>query len=150
MSEDYRRILAVDPGTVRIGLALSDDMLWTARPLEVRKVKGVDLDVAYLVTKAKELDVREVVIGVPYRMDGSESRSTQKAKAFAAVLKVGLEPLGIPLTEHDEALTTWQADEKLKAKGLGPQERRKMIDAYAAAVLLQEVLDLRGTGTGSG
>lgn len=147
---DYRRILAVDPGTVRIGLALSDDMLWTARPLEVRKVKGVDSDVAYLVTKAKELDVREVIIGVPYRLDGSESRSTQKAKAFGAALKVGLAPTGIPLTEHDEALTTWEADEQLKAKGLGPQERRKVIDAHAAAVLLQEVLDQRGTGTGSG
>ncbi len=138
-----RRILAVDPGSVRIGLALSHDMQWRAKPLEVRKVKGLASDVAYLVTKAKELDVEEVIIGVPYRLDGSESRSTVKAKAFAAALREALAVLSVPLTEHDEALTTWEADEKLKAKGILPQDRRKVIDAHAAAVLLQEVLDQR-------
>lgn len=140
---ETRRILAVDPGTVRIGLAVSDDMQWSAKPLEVRKVKGVAEDVAYIVTKVREQDAGEVIIGVPYRLDGSESRSTEKAKAFAQSLRAALAEHGVPVTEHDEALTTWEADEKLKAKGLLPKDRRKLIDAYAAAVLLQEVLDQR-------
>jgi len=138
---ETRRILGVDPGTVRIGLALSDDMQWTARPLEVRKVKGLEADIAYIQTKVREHDVGEVVVGVPYTLEGGETRSTQKAKDFAAALRSALD---VPVTEHDEALTTWEAEEKLKARGLLPKDRRKMIDAFAAAVLLQEVLDQRG------
>lgn len=143
MSEP-KRILAVDPGTARIGLALSDDMHWTARPYEVRKVKGLAADLEYLLRKVSELDIGEVIVGVPYTLDGGESHSTRKAKAFAAALREALAETDVPVTEHDEALTTWEADEKLKAKGLSPQQRRKMIDAHAAAVLLQEVLDQRG------
>ena len=59
-------------------------------------------------------------------------------------IKCGLAACDVPVTEHDEALTTWEAEERLKAKGLSPQQRRKTIDAHAAAVLLQEVLDTRG------
>jgi putative Holliday junction resolvase len=135
--------MAVDPGTARIGLALSDDMLWTARPLEVRKVSSLAADLAFIAAKVKAHEVSEVVVGVPYRLDGSESRSTEKAKAFAAALRAALD---VPVTEHDEALTTWEAEEKLKARGLLPQDRRKLVDAFAAAVLLQEVLDQRGGG----
>lgn len=140
MSEP-KRLLGIDPGTARIGLAISDDMLWRARPLEVRKVKGLAEDLEYLRTKVAELDIGEVIVGVPYTLDGNESHSTRKAKAFAAALREALE---VPVTERDEALTTWEADEKLKAKGLSPLQRRKTIDAHAAAVILQEVLDERG------
>lgn len=137
--------MAVDPGTARIGLALSDDMMWTARPLEVRKVSGLEADVAFIAAKVKEHDVAELVVGVPYRLDGSESRSTEKAKAFAAALRAAVD---VPVLEHDEALTTWEAEEKLKARGLLPKDRRKFVDAFAAAVLLQEVLDQRNGGAG--
>lgn len=139
-----KRLLAVDPGTVRIGLAISDEMGWTARPLEVRKVKGLEADLEYLKRKVEELDVGEVIVGVPYSLDGGETWSTEKAKRFAHALREALAEIGVPVTEHDEALTTWEAEEKLKAKGLTPQQRRKTIDAHAAAVLLQEVLDVRG------
>ncbi|MCA9553737.1 MAG: Holliday junction resolvase RuvX [Myxococcales bacterium] len=139
------RLMAVDPGTARIGLALSDDMMWTARPLEVRKVSGLEADVAFIAAKVKEHDVAELVVGVPYRLDGSESRSTEKAKAFAAALRAAVD---VPVLEHDEALTTWEAEEKLKARGLLPKDRRKFVDAFAAAVLLQEVLDQRNGGAG--
>ena len=81
------------------------------------------------------------MVGVPYTLEGGQTRSTQKAKDFAAELRAALD---VPVTEHDEALTTWEAEEKLKARGLLPKDRRKMIDAFAAAVLLQEVLDARG------
>ena len=138
--DDKHRILAVDPGTARIGLALSDDMQWTARPLEVRKVKGLAEDVAFIAAKVAEHEVGELVVGVPYRLDGSVSRSTEKALAFAAALR---DAVSVPVLEHDEALTTWEAEDKLKARGLLPKDRRKLVDAFAAAVLLQEVLDLR-------
>lgn len=134
------RILALDPGTARIGLAISDDMGWRAKPLEVRKVKGRAADLDYLVRKVEELRVVEVVVGVPYTLDGGKSISTEKALAFAAELRARL---SVPVTERDEALTTWAADEKLKSKGVLPMDRRKTIDAEAAAVLLQEVLDER-------
>lgn len=133
-------MLAVDPGTKRLGLAISDDMQWTARPLEVWRAKGHAEDAEHVVEVARAHDVGELVVGVPYRLDGSPSRSTEKALAFVAALRAATE---LPVIERDEALTTWAAEERLKERGMLPRDRRKLIDAYAAAVILQEFLDAR-------
>ncbi|MEQ8981770.1 MAG: Holliday junction resolvase RuvX [Deltaproteobacteria bacterium] len=132
----------MDPGTKRIGLALSDDMQWTARPFEVWPSKGTDADVAHVFEVVRANEVGEIVVGVPYRLDGTPSRSTEKALAFVAALRAAA-PEGMPVTERDEALTTWAAEERLKERGMLPRDRRKLIDAFAAAVILQELLDER-------
>lgn len=144
MSEG-RRILGLDPGTKRLGVALSDDMQWHARPLEVWKLERGPGDIEHIRALIEEHDVGEVVIGVPYRLDGSVSASTERALEFVARVRVGVD---VPVTERDEALTTWEAEETLKAKGLLPKDRRGLVDAYAAAVMLQEVLDERGGAAG--
>ncbi len=131
------RLLGIDPGTKRIGFALSDDMRWTVQPLEVWKRRTIEEDVAHVRGLIEKHEVVGLVIGVPYTLDGNESASTARAKAFIAALKAGIPEVAI--RERDEALTTWEAESKLKA--LGIPARRELIDAYAAAVILQEELD---------
>ena len=137
-----RRILAVDPGTKPLGLALSDDLLWGARPLEVWLVRGTEADVAHILEVVAEHEVGEVLVGVPYRLGGGESASTERAKAFLEALRNAL-PRDVQLTERDEALTSWAAEEKMKEAGLSPKARKAQVDAYAAAVILEEVLEER-------
>ncbi len=137
-----RRVLAVDPGSKRLGLALSDDLGWTASPLEVWAKQGLAADLAHLVALVREHEVGEVIVGVPYRLGGGESASTLRAKEFLAAVRAALPP-EVQVTERDEALTTWAAEERMKAAGLGPEARKKQVDAYAALVLLEEVLEER-------
>lgn len=134
------RILGLDPGTKRIGFAVSDE-IGVARPLLVWVKKSKAEDLRAIRRVVEEEGITEIYVGVPYKLEGGESASTLKATAFLADVKAEFPEL--PVHEQDEALTTWEADERLKAEGLSPEARPKKIDAYAAAVMLQEVLDQR-------
>lgn len=134
------RMLGVDPGTKRIGLALSDELGMLASPHEVWLKKTLAEDVAHVAQVVREHGVVRVVVGVPYRLDGSKGPAAEKSLSFIAALRPVI-PAEIPVVERDEALTTWEAEAILKDRGLSPQERRGKIDAYAAAVILQEELD---------
>ncbi len=136
------RLLAIDPGTKRMGYAISDEMGVLARPLEVWKKKGREADLQHLLELIESYEVQVLVIGVPYRLDGSESHMTLKAKAFVEEIRAALPQMEI--MERDEALTTWQAEEILREKGVSLSKKKTLVDAYAAAVLLQEVLEERG------
>ncbi len=136
------RLLAIDPGTKRMGYAISDEMGMLARPLEVWKKKSREADLQHLVELIQSYEVKTLVVGVPYRLDGSESIMTQKAKAFVEEIRKALPQMEI--VERDEALTTWQAEEILREKGVSLSKKKTLVDAYAAAVLLQEVLEERG------
>lgn len=133
------RVLGIDPGTRRIGFALSDDLGWMAQPLEVWTRRTPAEDIEHVAALVRQHEVVRVVVGVAYRLDGSTGPSAEKALAFIAALRDALP--GVPIDPHDEALTTWEAETHLKARGLGPGARRGMIDAHAAAVILQEALD---------
>lgn len=135
------RLLAIDPGTKRMGYAISDEMGVLARPLEVWKKKSREADLQHLVELISSYEVKTLVVGVPYRLDGSESIMTQKAKAFVEEIRKALPQMEI--VERDEALTTWQAEEILREKGVSLSKKKTLVDAYAAAVLLQEVLEER-------
>ncbi len=137
------RILGFDPGTRRIGVALSDDMQWMARPLEViRKVnKGLDPVIARISALIAEHEVVELVVGVPYRLDGSSSSSTEMALRFVAALQEAWPDM--PITTRDEALTSWEAEQILRDRGITGRDQKALVDAYAAAVILQELLDVR-------
>lgn len=134
-------MLGVDPGTKRIGLALSDELGLLASPLEVWTRRSPAADVAHVVEVARSRDVVAIVVGVPYRLDGSRGPAADKALALVAELRAAIPE--VPVLERDEALTTYEAEKQLAARGLGPLERRGVIDAYAAAVILQEELDAR-------
>lgn len=136
-------MLGIDPGTKRIGFALSDGLGMLASPLEVwTRKKNPAEDVARVVRHVQEHEVVAVVVGVPYNMDGSKGPSADKALAFIAQVRPAL-PAGVVLIERDEALTSWAAEERMKELGLGPEQRRGKVDMYAAAVILQEELDAR-------
>lgn len=135
------RVLGIDPGTKRIGFALSDELALIASPLEVWKRRTPAEDIARVAELVRVHEVVRVVVGVPYRLDGSKGPAAEKALAFLEAVRAGVP--GVEIAERDEALTTWEAEERLKERGLGPLERRGMVDAYAAAVILQEDLDAR-------
>lgn len=135
------RILALDPGTKRIGLALSDELQRIASPLEVWTRRSEAEDLAHLRRLVEDHEVAELLVGIPYRMDGSESRSTERALAFARTLEAAFPAL--PLTRRDETLTTWAAQERMAELGVPPKDRKKRVDAFAAACLLEEELGAR-------
>ncbi|MEM7678530.1 MAG: Holliday junction resolvase RuvX [Myxococcota bacterium] len=145
MSEDHPsgRLLGLDPGTRRIGVAVSDDLQWFARPLEVirRSRKGLDQAVERLGTLIEELEIVELVVGVPYRLDGSTSASTEMALGFIEVLSKTWPKL--PIVARDETLTSWEAEQILEERGIKGRGQRDLVDAFAAAVILQELLDER-------
>lgn len=135
------RALGIDFGTRRIGYAVSDELGWVAEPLEVWARRGLELDLAHLLELCARHEIRRIVIGMPYHLDGRKGESAERAEAFVETVRRALP--AIPTETIDEALTSWEADERLKARRIKPEDRKRLRDAYAAAVLLQEYLDTR-------
>ena len=134
------RLLGIDFGTKRIGFAVSDEMGWGARPLEVYSRKDIARDLEHVKALARQYEVKRIVVGVPFKLDGSTGASAKRALAFIEALDGLVE--GVPVTTRDEALTTFAANQRLDEEGIrDPKKRREKLDAYAAAVILQEELD---------
>src|SRR5581483_1787254 len=129
-----RRVLALDLGTARTGVAVSDATATLARPLET-VAAGDHARIAALVD-AEEVGV--VLVGLPRNMDGSRGPAARAAEAEAAVLGAALP---VPVQLVDERLTTVSADRALRASGRGGRARRRIVDQVAATVLLQGWLD---------
>ena len=134
------RYLGIDVGRARIGLALADGVLRTARPLRVLERRGDVPDLAVIAEVAAEYEVTEAVVGLPLNMDGTEGGSAAFARRFAARLG---EALKIPVALQDERLSTFEAESRLRERGLSVKESRAQVDAEAAAVILQDWLDGR-------
>jgi len=132
------RILALDHGTKRIGVALSDETATIAQPLEFIPAEPF----AKVLQRIKEIviekQVREVVVGLPRNMNGTYGPAAESARKFAATLR---EALGIPVKTWDERLTTVQANRFLIEAGLRREQRKTKVDQSAAAILLQSYLD---------
>jgi putative Holliday junction resolvase len=136
------RYLGVDVGRARIGLALADDVLRTARPLRAVARRDEAATLADIAASAREYEVERLVVGLPLNMDGSEGPSARHARAFADRLSAAL---GIPAVLHDERLSTFEAETRLRDQGFSGKDRRSRVDAEAAAVILQGWLE-RGDG----
>jgi putative Holliday junction resolvase len=134
------RYLGIDLGRARIGLALADDVLRAARPLAVVPRRGDETDVHALRELAETYEVTRAVLGLPLNMDGSEGPSARMARAFADRLRAGL---GVPVELQDERLSTFEAESRLRERGLSAREMKGRVDAEAAAVILQGWLDGR-------
>ena len=135
--------LAVDVGSVRIGVARSDPGGVLASPLTVVRSGPGDLDA--LATLAASADAIEVIVGLPTSLSGREGAAAAGARSFAAELAGRLAP--VPVRLVDERFTTTQAHEALRRGGKDSRARRSVVDAAAAAVLLQAALDAeRATG----
>jgi putative holliday junction resolvase len=139
--------LAVDVGSVRVGVARSDPGGVLASPLTVvRSGRG---DVDELATLAAGADAIEVIVGLPTSLSGREGAAAAAARGFAARLAGRLAP--VPVRLVDERFTTTQAHEALRRGGKDSRARRSVVDAAAAAVLLQAALDAeRATGLPAG
>jgi len=138
------RVLGLDYGEKRIGLAISDELGLTAQALEVRQRQGRRADLAYLAGKAVELGVTRIVLGLPLNMNGSRGPAAEAAEGFGRDLTrvTGLEVIMV-----DERLTTAAATRNLLAMDLSRRRRREVVDKAAAALILQTYLDRAGSGT---
>jgi putative holliday junction resolvase len=139
--------LAVDVGSVRIGVARCDRDGLLASPLTVVRRGTGDLDaLAGLVREAEPI---EVVAGLPTSLSGKEGQAALSVRTFASALASRLAPLPVRLV--DERFTTSTAHDALRRGGKDSRARREIVDAAAAAVLLQAALDAeRGTGSPPG
>ena len=134
------RYLGIDLGRARIGLALADDVLRTARPLETLQRRGEAAELARLRQVVEAWEVSRLVVGLPLNMDGTEGGSARLARTFAARLG---EALALPVELYDERLSTFEAESRLRERGLSAREQRSVVDAEAAAVILQGWLEAR-------
>jgi putative Holliday junction resolvase len=132
------RILALDHGTVRIGIALSDELKMIASPLEFIPAEPFADVLAKLRELIREKEVELILIGLPRNMDGSYGPAAQKVREFADALK---DAIAIPLKTWDERLTSTQANRLLIAGGVRRDKRKEKVDGMAAAILLQSYLD---------
>ena len=133
-----RRILALDYGTKRIGVALSDEMGWTAQPLETYERRTLDQDIAHIQDLVRTHDVGRVVLGLPLRLGGEEGPAVQAVHQFLEPLA---EALPVPVVTWDERLTTVDAEELLIAADVSRKKRKGTVDRIAAAFLLQSFLE---------
>ena len=136
------RILALDPGTRRIGVALSDPSATIATPLETITAVGGRRAVEQVAALCRRHDVALVVVGWPRNMDGSRGPAAERAEAFAARLR---ETVPVPVELWDERLSTVAAERTLIEAGARRERRRETRDRVAASLILQGYLDARRT-----
>lgn len=134
---DRPRILGIDHGTVRCGLAVSDALGWMAHPLETVPAEQAPARIAELV---RQLPAAAVVLGLPLRLDGSEGPAAERVRRFAERLRPLL-PSETRLILRDESLTTVEAHSRLRAAGRRTHRHRPVIDQASAVLILQEYLD---------
>jgi len=134
------RILALDLGKRRIGLALSDELGLTAQGLETMQRTNIREDLAHLSELTATNNVSLIVIGNPMHMSGHEGRQAEHAREFGARLHAAS---GIPVEFWDERLTTVEAQRVLRESGISSQKRAKAVDRLAAVILLENFLDSR-------
>lgn len=134
------RILALDHGTRRIGVAISDEMKMIATPLEYIPAEPFADAVARLSEIVREKEVEMILIGMPRNMDGTYGPAAQKVKDFVASLQ---QHISTPIKLWDERLTTVQAHRMLIQGNVRREQRKEKVDKTAAAILLQSYLDSR-------
>jgi putative Holliday junction resolvase len=134
------RILGLDHGTRRVGVAVSDELHLIAQPLEYIAPAPFADFLARLKEILREKEVELILIGMPRNMDGSYGPAALKVQEFAAALK---DAVPTPLKLWDERLTTTQAQKFLIQGGMRRDKRKEKVDQTAAAILLQSYLDSR-------
>jgi putative Holliday junction resolvase len=146
------RVLGIDLGERRIGLAVSDPSGTLARPLKTIERGRADRDaIAQLRLVVAELAVEDcigsIVVGLPRRLDGSPTAQTARVEHMVALLS---KTLNLPVYTQDERLSSHEADARLAARERDWRKRKAKLDAAAAAVILQDFLDARPKGSESG
>lgn len=134
------RLMALDIGGRRIGVAVSDPEQTLARSLSVIERRSEQDSMTAIASLVEEHDVEKIIVGHPLLLDGTAGEQARRVEAYAAKLQ---EALGIPIVLWDEALSTSRAQEMMIEAGTKQKDRRTRLDAVAAAVILQDYLDSR-------
>ncbi len=134
------RYLAIDHGTKRMGIAVSDELKLIAQPLEFIPSEPFDRFLVRLKQILAEKQVELVLVGMPRNLDGTYGSAAQKVDAFIAELKGAI---SVPIQTMDERLTSAQANRVLLEARIRRSDRKDKVDKMAAAILLQSYLDAR-------
>lgn len=134
------RIMALDPGEKRLGVAMSDEMGLIAQPLETHSCSSPEEVVAHVRDLVVEHGVREVVVGLPIRLSGEPGRAAERVRGFIERLE---QHLDVPVVAWDERLTSKAAERMLIQANVRRSKRKGAVDRVAAAMLLQSYLDRR-------
>lgn len=132
------RILGIDYGNKRVGIAVSDAFGWTAQPLATLKMHGHQELLTEIKKYIKKYNVEEIIVGMPYNMDGSRGKRAEITQSFINFLT---KKIVLPIKLQDERLTTSQAKNILLEADVSRAGRKKVIDKLAAALILQSYLD---------
>jgi putative Holliday junction resolvase len=138
---EARRILGLDMGAKRIGVAVSDPLGITAQGLEVWVRRGRQADLDHLLQVGRDYQVQQIVVGLPRHMNGRPGAAAHEIMEFAGALG---EALGGKVIFWDERLTTAAAERLLIQADVSRRRRRQVVDQLAAVLILQSYLDSRG------
>jgi putative Holliday junction resolvase len=137
------KILGIDFGTKRIGIALSDGLMITAQGQESIMSKGTDEDIAKIKAIIEENGVTEIVVGLPISMNGTYSQKTTETLVFIDHLT---KAVNVPIKTWDERLTSRQAERALLEADVSRHKRKQLSDRLAAQLILQSYMDCRKKG----
>lgn len=132
-----KRIVALDVGDRRIGIAVSDPLGITAQPLETYTRVGYGPDARHIAQIAKQYETDQILCGLPRNMDGTQGFQVDKVRAFAEKL----EEHGLVVSYYDERMTTMLAEGALLEANMRRDDRKKKVDMVAAVMILQSYLD---------
>ena len=136
------RIMGLDYGSRRIGVALSDELGLTAQPLATVERRNREQDMEAIARLVGAHGVEKIVVGYPVRLDGTEGIQCDKVNRFARRLEARF---GLPVVKWDETLSTRTAEEILAASHVRREKRKKVVDRMAAGIILQGYLDSLGS-----
>jgi putative Holliday junction resolvase len=139
--------LGIDYGDRKIGLAVSDQLEITAQPLSIYRRKTEKEDAAYFKGVVSEYEIKEVIIGLPLRMDGSSGTRAEKTREFARWLG---QVLNLPIHFWDERLTTKQATKVLSRQKIPPRAKKELEDQVSAVIILSTYLESKRAGSNAG
>jgi putative Holliday junction resolvase len=134
------RALGLDVGSKTIGVAVTDEAGVAAHPVKVIPRGGIDSDVSTIQTLVGELDIKDIVVGMPFELTGRIGHRARRVQEFTSALRARL-PASVELHEQDERFTTAEAARVLLDADLSRQKRKAVIDQQAAALILQAWLD---------
>lgn len=132
------KVLGLDYGEKRIGVAICDDLGMTARGIATIARKYWKRDIEQIAGLVSEYDVEKIVVGYPVRLDGTEGIQCEKVNRFIDVLERGV---SVPVVKWNEALSTKEAESLLIEADMNRRKRRGVVDKLAAAIILQDYLD---------
>ena len=139
----YQKIMCLDYGDARIGIAFTDLLQITANPYQVYQSINQQKDLEYISNLAHNNSVGLIVIGMPYSLDGQTNDRTAITQSFGEQLQ---NISKIPVVYEDERLSSYEAEEILREKRVPPKERKKQLDMLSAAIILEAYLNNRKKG----